>query len=553
MKNRWRWIPALCMGIFLLLLIGAPLADVFVKAVIIDDRLDFSYALATLAEPGNGEMIANSLLLGALVVCGSTVLAVPVAFLLSRTELRENRLLDILFLVPFMTPPYIASMGWILFMQKRGLFAQLFPRFPEGIPAFFSLGGLVLVMSLHIFPFLMVLLKNAMLRIPSSLEEAGAVVGAGPGLRLRKIFLPLLTGNYAIGALLVFVKTISEYGTPYTLGRRIGFDVFTTHIHRYAAIAPISFGKAAVLASVLVGICLVLWLVQNLITWRHTYALVGGRGQRQGVHRLSPAEKGLAWGFLGLIFALAVGIPYFSVLSTSLIKLRGYGLAAGNFTLQHYQELLGSSEGALEAIGNSFAVAGIAATICALVGTLVVLLVRSLPGKAGKVLEGLSLLPEMLPGIVLVIGLMLFWNDLYDVLPLYNTRAILVVAYTALFLPYTVQYVTSAFAQINPNLLAAGRVFGGSRAYIFRKITCPLLLRGIGAGWMMTFIISTRELVAPSLIAPPDTLVISTFIMREFEQGSVSLGMSMAVLCILLTTGILLVLRVAGGKESHTS
>lgn len=549
MEKRWQLLPALAMGAFLILLIGAPLADVFVKAVIIDDRLDFSYALATLAEPGNGQMIVNSLLLGALVVCGSTVLALPVAYVLSRTELREKKWLDILFLVPFMTPPYIASMGWILFMQKRGLFAQLFPRFPEGVPAFFSLGGLVLVMSLHIFPFLMVLLKNAMLRIPASLEEAGAVVGAGKGLRLRRIFLPLITGNYAIGALLVFVKTISEYGTPYTLGRRIGFDVFTTHIHRYAAIAPISFGKAAVLASVLVGICLVLWLLQNFITWRHTYALVGGKGQRQGVRPLNPVEKGLAWGLLGGIFLLAVGVPYFSVLSTSLIKLRGYGLAAGNFTLQHYQELLGSSEGALEAIGNSFAVAGLAASLCALAGTLVVLLVRSLPRRMGKALEGLSLLPEMLPGIVLVIGLMLFWNDLYSLLPLYNTRAILVVTYMALFLPYTVQYVTSAFSQLNENLLAAGRVFGGSRLYVFRKITCPLLLRGIGAGWMMTFIISARELVAPSLIAPPDTLVISTFIMREFEQGSVSLGMSMAVLCILLTTGTLLVLRVAGGKE----
>ena len=82
------------------------------------------------------------------------------------------------------------------------------------------------------FMFLMTMLKNAMLNIPASLEESGAVFGAGFALRLRKIFAPLLTGNYAIGALLVFVKTLSEYGTPYTLGRRIGFYVFTTDIHR---------------------------------------------------------------------------------------------------------------------------------------------------------------------------------------------------------------------------------------------------------------------------------------------------------------------------------
>lgn len=113
-------------------------------------------------------------------------------------------------------------------MQKRGLLQQLFPATGVWSEGFFCFGGLVLVMSLHVFPFLMTMLKNAMLNIPASLEESGAVFGAAFGLRLRKIFAPLLTGNDAIGALLVFVKTLSEYGTPYTLGRRIGFYLFTT-------------------------------------------------------------------------------------------------------------------------------------------------------------------------------------------------------------------------------------------------------------------------------------------------------------------------------------
>lgn len=95
--------------------------------------------------------------------------------------------------------------------------------------------------------------ENAMLNIPASLEESGAVFG----LRLRKIFAPLLTGNDAIGALLVFVKTLSEYGTPYTLGRRIGFYVFTTDIHRYSTTTPIDFGRSASLSSVLVCICMI--------------------------------------------------------------------------------------------------------------------------------------------------------------------------------------------------------------------------------------------------------------------------------------------------------
>lgn len=535
--------PALLLGALLLFLVVCPLLSVFLKAVVLDGRLALSPAAAVLGAPENLRMIANSLLLGVLVVLTSTVIAAPLAYLFSRTDMARHRAFDILFLVPFMTPPYIASMGWILFMQKRGLLSQLVPGLPDGAPAFFTLGGLVLVMSLHVFPFLLTLLRNAMDNIPSSLEESAAVLGARFPLRCRRVLLPLLAGNYAIGALLVFVKTLSEYGTPYTLGRRIGFDVFTTDIHRYAAVAPISFGKAAVLASVLVTICLLLWMVQNAITRRKSYRLVGGRGVRLALTPLRGAARVLAWGYVALVLLLAIGIPYFSVIATSLIRLRGYGLAAGNFTLAHYAELFADNENAVSAMANSLFLGVTAATLCAVLGTAVVLAVRRARGKTGRLLEAAGLLPEMLPGIVLVIGLMLFWNGIYDVLPLYNTLGILVVTYTALFLPYTIQYVTSSFTQISGSLLDAGRVFGGSRFYIFRRITFPLLLKGIAAGWMMTFIISVRELVAPSLIAPPNTLVVSTYIMREFEQGSVSLGMCMAVLCVGLTTAALLVLH----------
>lgn len=535
--------PALLLGALLLFLVVCPLLSVFLKAVVLDGRLALSPAAAVLGAPENLRMIANSLLLGILVVLTSTVIAAPLAYLFSRTDMARHRAFDILFLVPFMTPPYIASMGWILFMQKRGLLSQLVPGLPDGAPAFFTLGGLVLVMSLHVFPFLLTLLRNAMDNIPSSLEESAAVLGARFPLRCRRVLLPLLAGNYAIGALLVFVKTLSEYGTPYTLGRRIGFDVFTTDIHRYAAVAPISFGKAAVLASVLVTICLLLWMVQNAITRRKSYRLVGGRGVRLALTPLRGAARVLAWGYVALVLFLAIGIPYFSVIATSLIRLRGYGLAAGNFTLAHYAELFADNENAVSAMANSLFLGVTAATLCAVLGTAVVLAVRRARGRTGRLLEAAGLLPEMLPGIVLVIGLMLFWNGIYDVLPLYNTLSILVVTYTALFLPYTIQYVTSSFTQISGSLLDAGRVFGGSRFYIFRRITFPLLLKGIAAGWMMTFIISVRELVAPSLIAPPNTLVVSTYIMREFEQGSVSLGMCMAVLCVGLTTAALLVLH----------
>ena len=529
-------------------LILCPLVTVFAEAVIVDGRLDLYQAWGTIASAENVRTIYNSLLLGICVVLCSTVIAVPTAFILARTQLAKHGWLDIVFMIPFMTPPYIASMGWILFMQKRGLFQQLFPATGAWSESFFCFGGLVLVMSLHVFPFLMTMLKNAMLNIPASLEESGAVFGAGAAMRTRKIFAPLLTGNYAIGALLVFVKTLSEYGTPYTLGRRIGFYVFTTDIHRYSTTAPIDFSSSASLSSILVCICMAMWLMQNYITNRSSYRLLGGKGSRPARTRLSRLGRAAAWLWLAAVVVIAIGVPYFSIISTSLIKLRGYGLAAGNFTLAHYHELLTTPK-ALSSIWKSLFLAVSSATICSVIGTAVVVAVRRSTGFFKKALECVALLPEMLPSIVLVIGIMLFWNAIYKLVPLYNTIGIMVLAYVVLYVPYTVQYVTSAFTQINDSLLQAGRVFGGTPGYVFRRVTLPMISRGVFAGWMMIFIIAFRELVTASLIAPPNTLVVSTYINREFEQGSVSLGMAMAVLCVLITTTALLAFNRFIGKR----
>ncbi len=541
--NIKKHIPLVLLAALLMLMIVCPLVMIFAKAVIVDGRLDFLSVWQTLKADGNLEMIGNSLLLGVLVVIVSTIIAAPLAYLFSRTSFARYRFFDIIFMIPFMTPPYIASMGWILFMQKRGLLQQFIPAMAGSEKWFFSLGGLVIVMSLHVFPFMLTMLKNAMLNIPSSLEESGAVFGAGFARRLRKIFLPLISGNYAIGALLVFVKTIAEYGTPATLGKRFGFEGFTTEIHRCATVAPIQFGKSATLASVLIGVCLVMWMLQNYITSRKSYNLVGGKGSRFAEIRLPLIVKVLAWAYIAVVLILAIGIPYFSIISTSLIKLRGYGFAAGNFTFAHYIELFTENVKGVSAIKNSLFLATTSASICAVLGTALVLAIRGSKSRLKKVVEAIGLLPEMLPSIVLVIGIMLFWNQIYNILPMYNTMGILVLAYVVLFLPYTVQYVTSSFTQISESLMAAGRVFGGSPFYIFRKITMPLIIKGIVTGWMMTFIIAFRELVTASLIAPPNTLVVSTYIMREFEQGSVSIGMAMAVLCVLLTTTALLILN----------
>lgn len=546
-----KWLPILLIAVVFMVLILCPLITVFAEAVIVNGRLDFSKALTLIGDNRNLTSIANSLWLGIWVVIISTLIATPLAFMLSRTSLAKHRWIDLVLMIPFMTPPYISSMGWILFMQKRGLLEQLLPITGNVNARFFSFSGLVLIMSFHVFPFMLSILKNAMLNISSGMEEAGQILGGGFFYRVRRIFLPLLSGNFAIGALLVFVKTLSEYGTPATFGKRIGFEVFTTEIHRYSTTSPIDFGKSAALSSILIGICLMMWYLQNYITNKHSYRLVGGKGIKVIQKQLSPFHGILCWSYLSVLLLTAIGIPYFSVVVTSLIKLRGNGLERGNFTFDHYISLFGANPKGASAVVTSLTLALLAATAAAVLGTVVAVLIHNTKGAAKKPMEAVALLPEMLPSIVLVIGLMLFWNKIYKFFPLYNTFGMMVLSYVVLFLPFTVQYVLSSLSQINLNLVEAGRTFGGSPLYILRRITMPLVLKGILSGWTMTFIISFRELVAASMVAPPSVLTISTFIVREFEQGSVSVGMAMAVICVFLTTGILMVLNVVTREKQR--
>lgn len=529
--------------ILLGVLIAAPIAQLLLSSIYVEGKVDLLLPIKIIFSSNLADTYINTILLGIYVVIGASIAALPAAFLMAKTELGKCKWIDTILLIPFMTPPYIGSMGWILFFQPRGFLNQIFP-FTEGIDKLlFSVCGLVIVMSLHIFPFLYLIIKNALLHISGNLEEAGAVHGGRWFKRLKEIISPLLFSSYIMGSLLIFVKTISEFGTPATLGRRIGFYVLTSEIHRFVSSWPISFSKATSLASVLLTTCILFLYLQNVISNKYTYRTVSGKGQRRNKKSFGVIGKIFSWGYMIFIMLLSIGIPYFSIIMTSLIKLRGYGLKMGNFTLAHYFKLFEPGSQSLNAFLNSFKIAVITATICVIIGTFLAIIIMKNTGFLNKIIDILSLLPNTIPAIVLVIGLILFWNAPWMKIRIYNTYWMVVLTYVVLFIPYTVQYVKSSFGQLDESLLNAGRVCGGSELYVVRRILVPLIMPGILAGWTMTFTIAFRELVAALMILPPSMETSSTYIFGQFEQGEASMGMAMAVVSVFITVFILMILN----------
>lgn len=537
--------------LLLITLVVIPLFLIIITSIYPNQTLDLTAPIRVMLGSDLSKVLWNTMQLGVCVVLVTTVLAFPLAYLGAKTEIGRHRWLDAVLIIPFMTPPYIGSMGWMLFMQKRGFLEQIAPFTSKFTPLFFSFGGMVMIMSLHLFPFLYLMLRNVLRQIGGGLEEAGEVYGGGFLYRLRRIIIPLMLSTYAMGALLIFVKTIAEFGTPITFGKLIGYEVMTGEIHRFVSSWPLDFGKATALASILLGSCMLFWYLQAVITQKHTYKTVGGKGTRSKYYALKGWKKAAAWFYVSFVLIVSIGVPYFSIIATSLIKLRGTGLAWDNFTISYYIDLLSFGSQGFSALMTSVGLSLYTATIALILGTFFAVMIIRVSGWGGKLVDLMSLMPNTVPGIVIVVGLILLWNSPWMPVPLYNTYGMVVLAYVVLFLPYTVQNVKSILGQVDESLFNAGRIFGGKPSYVFRRILLPLVIPGMLAGWMLTFTISIRELVASLLILPPSMVTSATYIFAQFEQGDVQLGMAMAFISVGVTTIVIVLLNsFSNRKES---
>lgn len=521
----------------------APLIAIMYYTFVRDGIVDVSQFSSMFANERLWQTLGNSLLLGVLVILGTTILAFPMAFIRTKTTLQKYDWLDIVLTIPFMTPPYIGSMGWILFMQNNGFLQQLVPGTAWLSDAFFSLFGMVMVMSLHLFPFLYLMLKNTLLRINGSFLDAALIFGRSSVRNWLQVILPLLISSYVLGILLIFIKTLAEFGTPATFGSRIGFQVFTTEIHAYLSRWPVDIRMATSLSVFLLSVCLIIWYFQNLIGRKFTYSVLSGKTPAARERKDRWFIQLGSWFYVGFVLLFAIGIPYFSIIVTSLQKVRGDGLSAGNFTLASYQAVFTSGSAGLTAFLNSVVFSIFTAIITAIIGLFIALYIKKGETKKQQLLDFFSLMPNIIPGIVFVVGLIMFWNAPWLPATIYNTKAMVVVTYCVLFLPYAVQYTKSSLSQLDQSIFQSAAIFGRNSWDVYRAIIIPLLMQGILAGMMMTFIISMRELVAGLLILPPSVETGATFIYSQFEQGNVGIGMAVAVITVGMTVVFMFLLN----------
>jgi len=530
----------------LVILVAFPLAFILLQAVFPQFSAGvFSGALSgvatLLAEPHLPTMLGGTLQVGVGVALVSALIGFPLGVARGLLNLPLPRLWDLLFLIPFLTPPYIAALSWMLVLQTNGYLQQLTGFNLNDV--LFSQTGIVLVMALNIFPVVYFAVSRSLLASGQRLALVARVHGASPGRAFWHITLPMLSPSLAAGMLLAFTLAIEEYGVPAALGTRAGVLMLTTDIEKKLAEWPIDLSGASMLSVVLVTLALSAWWLQKKLTGNQDVTSITGKPtENMGADAGSFTLPIVA--LLGLTGFVAVILPGASMALSGVLGTLSGGVSLANLTASHYAALFSQQGDALSALGTSLSLALGAACITGLLGLLAAWLVMVQKIKGHGLVDALSLMPAALPGVVVGVGLILLWNQPFWPVSPYNSWAILLLSYCCLLLPWPVRYVGSALRQLGGNLEPAARVHGASALQALRFIVLPLVSPAMLAAMLMVFAIASRELVTSLLLAPAGTQTVSVFIWRQFEQGSVGQGMAMATLTLL--TGLVLMLTALG-------
>jgi iron(III) transport system permease protein len=464
------------------------------------------------------------------------VVAAPLGWLVARTDMPLRRVVRMLVMASLVTPPFLGAIAWeLLAAPNSGLLNQWWRSLTGAEPDehlfnIYSVPGLIFVIACYTFPYVFILVANALDRIPGDLEDASAILGGRMWDTARRVTIPLAMPAVLAGALVAFLQAITLFGSPAILALPAGFHVLTTKIWSLFQYPP-KPGLAAAAAMPLLVLTVMLLRAQHAILGRRGYSVVGGRGGNPRIVRLG-VFRWVALAVALLVLLNPVFLPYGALLKAAFSRFPTQPLTLSALTLHNVQFVFIEFSQTRLALWNTFLLGVLTATA----GTALALVIGYLTARqaiAGhRVLNFLATAPVAVPGIVLGVGLFLAYTR--PPLILYGTLWILFLAFLTIQLPAAYQQLQSAFRAVHPELEEASRIFGATRLRALWDVTAPLLRTGVIASWCFIFIGVIRELSAAIMLFTADTKVISVVIYDLNESGDLGaisvLGLTMLVI-----------------------
>ncbi len=489
----------------------------------------------------------------ALICC---VVAAPIGWLVSRTDMPGRQTIRALVTASFVTPPFLGAVAWeLLAAPNSGLLNQLY-RFLTGAESdahlfdIYSLTGIIFVISCYTFPFVFVLVANALDNMPGELEDASAILGGKAWTTARRITIPLALPALVAGSLIAFLQAMTLFGSPAILALPAGFHTMTTKIWSLFQYPP-KLELAAAAAVPLLLLTILLLQGQKFLLGRRGYSVLGGK---YGAPRLIVLGR---WRWVAMAFCLIVllnpvFLPYLALLNAAFSPNATTLVTPSTMTLHNIVFVFTELSSAQLAVKNTVILGVTTATI----GTILALVIAYVTTR--RVITGhrflgfLATAPIAVPGIVLGVGLFLSYTRPPFVL--YGTLWILLLAFLTINLPSAYQQLQAAFATIHPELEDASRILGATRLQSLRQITAPLLRTGVIATWCFIFIGVMRELSAAIVLFTSQTKVLSVLIYDLNESGDLAAIAVLGIAMLIITFAVVLAVnRIPGFGGAATA
>ena len=462
--------------------------------------------------------------------------AAPIGWLVSRTDMPGRQTIRALVTASFVTPPFLGAIAWeLLAAPNSGLLNQLY-RFATAAESddhlfnIYSLPGVIFVISCYTFPFVFVLVANALDTMPGELEDASSILGGKAWTTARRVTIPLALPALVAGALIAFLQAMTLFGSPAILALPAGFHTMTTKIWSLFQFPPKPELAAAASLPLLV-LTVLLLRAEHMILGRRGYSVVGGK---YGAPRLIPLHR-LRWAAFALcllMLMMPVFLPYFALLNAAFSPVATTFVTFKTATWQNVHFVLFELSAMTLALKNTI----ILGTAAATAGTAIALVIAYVTARQAvtgwRVLGFLATAPIAIPGIVLGVGLFLSYTRPPFVL--YGTLWILLIAFVTIALPSAYQQLQAAFRTIHPELEDASRILGATRLRSLWQITAPLLRTGVVATWCFIFVGVMRELSAAIILFTSETKVLSVLIYDLNESGDLGaisvIGLGMLII-----------------------
>lgn len=484
-------------------------------------------AVETLLSGSALETTFNTVALAALVTALAIAIALPLAWLVERSDLPGRRAIGILAALPLAIPSYVGAMAFIAAFGPRGIVqGWLEPLGVERLPSIYGFPGAVLVMTLFTYPYLFLTLRPALAAADPRVEELSRTFGYSGWVTFRRVVLPSLRPALTSGSLLVALYVLSDFGAP-TLLRfssftRVIFARYTTAFDR---------STAAALALLLVALALAVVALEVWARSKRRLDAIRDSGRPAAPVALG-AWRWPAYAFVAAILSLALVLPL-----GVLVYWLGRGLEQGV-----------AFEDAGSLIADSVTAAGLAAAASVVVGLPVALLAVRHRGWFSRSVEVASYTGYALPGLVVALALVFAavrFSWLYQTLPL------LIAAYVLLFLPQATGTMRVSLERIRPSMEEAARGLGRSPLRVLTSITLPLAGRGMLAGAALVFLTTMKELPATLILSPAGFHTLASRTWSASSEARFGEAAGPALLLVAISTVALVAFRLGTTRSSR--